>query len=110
VIELELPIEPRLVYANEKAANLTGMTAVASGPIVYGLEGLDNQNLNVCNIDIESPLIISFEKDMLNGVNVIRGKAAIGDGARSGFIAVPFFAINNRMPGNAFKVWMPVLK
>jgi len=110
VIELKLPMEPRFVYANEKAANLTGMTVVASGPVVYGLEGLDNQNLNVCNIDIESPLIISFEKDMLNGVNIIKGKTVVRNGVKSDFIAVPFFAINNRMPGNAFKVWMPVLK
>jgi DUF1680 family protein len=33
VIELNLPMEPRFVYANEKVVNLKGMVVLASGPI-----------------------------------------------------------------------------
>ena len=42
VIELNLPMEPRFVYANDKVENVKGMVVLASGPIVYGLEEFDN--------------------------------------------------------------------
>lgn len=108
IIELNLPMEPRFVYANEKVANLKGMAVVAAGPIVYGLEELDNSELNSYNIDINSPVSLSFKNDVLNGVNIIKGKAFTKNGVKVDFTAVPFYAINNRMPGNACKVWMAV--
>jgi len=107
-IELDLPMEPRYVSANEKVVSLKGMAVVASGPIVYGLEEVDNPGLNSYNIDINSPVKMSFKKEVLNGVNIISGKATTNNGKKTEFTAVPFYTINNRMPGNAFKVWMPV--
>jgi DUF1680 family protein len=108
MIELNLPIEPRFVYANENAGSLKGLSVVASGPIVYALEELDNPGVNSYIIDINSPVSISYKNDILNGVNIIKGKALVGNGEKVDFTAVPFYTINNRMPGNAFKVWMPV--
>jgi DUF1680 family protein len=107
IIELNLPMEPRFVSANEKVGSLKGMTVVASGPIVYGLEEVDNPELNSYKIDINSQASMSFKNDLLNGVNIIKGKAINKSGAKVDFTAVPFYAINNRKPGNAFKVWMP---
>ena len=107
-LELTLPMEPRFVYANEKVENLKGMAVVSSGPVVYGFEELDNPGLKSYSIDVNSPLTIS-KTEILNGVNMIKGKAITVNGARVDFTAVPFYALNNRMPGNAFKVWMPVL-
>ena len=56
LIELDLPMEPRYVFANEKVKNLHGMVVLASGPIVYGLEKFDNPELNSYRIDINSPI------------------------------------------------------
>ena len=109
VIELNLPMEPRIVYANEKVGNLKGMAVLASGPIVYGLEEYDNPELNSYKLDISSPVNMTYKTDVLNGVNIITGKAYTEKGAKADFTAVPFNTLkNNRMPGNAFKVWMPV--
>ena len=108
VIELNLPMEPRFVYANEKVGSLKGMAVLASGPIVYGLEEFDNPELNSYKIDTNSPVNMTYKNDVLNGVNIITGKAFTGKGAEVEFTAVPFNTLNNRMPGNAFKVWVPV--
>ena len=101
-------MEPRIVYANEKVGNLKGMAVLASGPLVYGLEEFDNPELNSYKIDIDSPFNMTYKTDVLNGVNIITGKAFTEKGAKVEFTAVPFSTFNNRMPGNAFKVWMPV--
>jgi len=105
---LTLPIEPRFVFANEKVKNLSGMVAMASGPIVYGLEEFDNPELNSYKFDINSPINMTYKNDVLNGVNIIAGKALTDKGTKVAFTAVPFSTLNNRKPGNAFKVWMPV--
>jgi DUF1680 family protein len=103
-------MEPRYVFANDKVKNLKGMVVLASGPIVYGLEKFDNPELNSYNIDIRSPMDMTFRNDVLNGVNIIRGMALTEKGVKVKFTAVPFNTLNNRMPGNAFKVWLPVQK
>jgi DUF1680 family protein len=108
IIELDLPMEPRVVYANEKVENLKGMVALASGPIVYGLEEVDNPELNSCKIEINSQIKMTYKNEVLNGVNIITGEAFTAKGLNVQFTAVPFSTLNNRMPGNAFKVWMPV--
>jgi DUF1680 family protein len=108
VVELNLPMEPRFVYANDKVGNLKGMVVLASGPIVYGLEEVDNPGLKAYKIDINSKTRMTYRNDLLNGVNIITGEASAEKGSKVKFSAVPFSTLNNRLPGNAFKVWMPV--
>lgn len=48
--------------------------------------------------DTRAPLSYSFCKDLLNGVNVIKG---------NGITAVPYYAVGNRKT-NGYKVWIPV--
>jgi DUF1680 family protein len=106
VIELDLPMEPRFVYANEKVGNLKGMAVLASGPLVYGFEEFDNPKLKSYRIDINSQVDMIYKNDLLNGVNIIKGKAFTENGLKVDFTAVPFSTLNNRLPGNAFKVWV----
>jgi DUF1680 family protein len=108
VIELNLPMEPRFVYANEKVENLKGMVVLASGPIVYGFEELDNPELNSYKIDINSQINMTYKNELLNGINIITGEAFAEKGLKVKITAIPFSTLNNRMPGNAFKVWVPV--
>jgi DUF1680 family protein len=107
-IELNLPMEPRFVYANEKVENLNGMAVLASGPIVYGLEEFDNPKLSSYKVGVNSPLNMVYKNDLLNGVNIIRGEAITEQGLKVEFTAIPFSTLNNRLPGNAFKVWVPI--
>jgi DUF1680 family protein len=107
VIDLNLPMEPRFVFANEKVENLKGLVALASGPIVYGFETFDNPELNSLQIDINSPVKMTHKTDLLNGVNIITGIAFTSKEKKVEFSAIPYSTLNNRAPGNSFKVWMP---
>jgi len=98
-IELVLPMQPRIITANEKVETLNGLAAIASGPVIYCLEEADNNNLDNLKLDINAPFNISYRKDLLNGVNVITG---------SSITAIPYYAVGNRQAGG-YKVWIPLL-
>jgi hypothetical protein len=51
---------------------------------------------------------MTYKNEVLNGVNIITGRAITEKGLKAEFNAVPFSTLNNRMPGNAFKVWVPM--
>jgi DUF1680 family protein len=86
------------------------MAVLASGPVVYGLEEFDNPELNSYKIDTDSPVNMTYKNDVLNGVNIIKGKAFNEKEVEVEFTAIPFSTLNNRVPGNAFKVWVAIQK
>jgi DUF1680 family protein/alpha-L-arabinofuranosidase len=102
-IELELPMQPRLIRANSQVAQLKNMVTLASGPIVYSLENADNNDLDGVQIDTVAALQLEYQANLLNGVNVITGKTSQG---RS-FSAIPYYAVGNRSK-KGYKVWLPV--
>lgn len=110
VINLSFPFEPRIISANRNVKNLVNMVALGCGPLVYGIEECDNQSSISGKINVKEPIKINYFRDVLNGVNVITAKAVNNLGANVELKAIPFFCLNNRNPGNAFKVWIPVNK
>ena len=100
-IELDLPMSPRFVYANDNVTDLRDQVAIASGPVVYGFEKNMNPGLGNLEIDTKSKIALSYKADLLGGMNVITG----GD-----FTAIPYFAIGNIKPGDSYKVWVPYKK
>ncbi len=104
-IELNLPMTPRLVYADPQVKDLTGLVAIASGPLVYGLEGNLNEQLGKLKIDVNSSLEMSYNSSLLGGVNVITGTGS-NDKSETKFQAIPYFALGNIKPGDTFKVWV----
>ncbi len=107
VIELTLPIEPRLVAVNDAVQTIKGKLAIASGPIVYGFEAIDNPDLKNYSIKNNDTMTLDYKSDLLNGVNVITGKATNSAGESVKFTAVPFYALGNRASGAPYQVWMP---
>jgi DUF1680 family protein len=114
-VKLVLPMPVQRVYADPHVKADVGRVALMRGPVVYCLEGVDNGG-SVRNLVLpkEAKLEASFEKDLLTGVTVIRGEAlkvtaddddrqVIG---REKFQAVPYFAWDNRKPGE-MAVWLP---
>lgn len=75
-IEIEMPMEIRRITANDKVESNRGKIALQRGPIVYCAEWPDN-NGSVRNILLTdgNNYAADFEKDLLNGVEVIKGKA-----------------------------------
>lgn len=115
VVELDLPMPVRRVSGNPKIAATKGQVALERGPVVYCLEGVDN---NGSVFDIAMPASAKAapqaRKDLLGGVTVldIRGAKRVVRKEGGGFVendtevtAIPYAWWNNR--GNSpMTVWM----
>ena len=109
-IELVLPMEPRFVYANNEVKVLNGLVAIASGPILYCLEGNSNDRLDDLKLDTNEEMKIVHKSDLLNGVNIIEGKGVIGNSQKVEFKAIPYYDNGNIKPGDKYKVWIQQIK
>lgn len=89
-IELELPIEPQRVIADNRIKADLGTVALKYGPLVYNVENADSQNIRQQLSD--APLKAEWRPDLLGGVMVITGTWKDG----SPMIAVPNYARMNR--------------
>ncbi|MFV0419795.1 MAG: glycoside hydrolase family 127 protein [Dysgonomonas sp.] len=107
-IELILPMQPRVISANDAVKDLENLVSIASGPIIYSIEDIDNgSKVNGMKIKTDSPMELEYQKDLLNGVNIIKGKAFDNESNEISFSAVPYYAVGNRTDGGGYKVWMP---
>lgn len=109
VVTLELPMEPRLITANNQVLDLKDKVSIASGPIIYCLESVDNSDLNQMSIIKSNSLKLDFEPQLLNGINVIRGVATDGSSKKLPFTAVPYYAVGNREK-QGYRVWLSALE
>jgi len=114
-IDLTLPMPVRRIVANEKVAADRGRVALQRGPIVYAAEWPDNPNGKVRNIVLPdtTALTAEFRPNLLNGVDVITGRAvglsydAAGrvQKADQPFMAIPYATWANRGRGQ-MEVWI----
>lgn len=115
-VEYTMPMNVHRVEANEKVQDDRGKVAIERGPLVYCLEGIDNNDI-VDNIILpdQAPLSVSFNPNKLNGINEIKGEAVVikispdGLSAQTGkqnITAIPYYAWSNRGI-NTMKVWLP---
>ncbi len=116
VVCLGLPMPVERVYADPHVQADEGRVALQRGPVVYCLEGVDNdgQGRNFV-LPKDAKLKATFDKDLLGGVVVIdgEGEAVAGlDGEGKPvvrpvtFRAVPYSTWDNRKPG-PMAVWLP---
>ena len=121
-LSLDMPVER--VYADPRVKADVGRVAIERGPVVYCLEGVDNDG-HVDNFILprEAKLDATFEPDLLGGVVVVRGeglrlvideKDSVPETAdarelptqKVKFQAVPYYSWDNRAPG-PMSVWLP---
>ena len=115
VIELDLPMPVRRVESNNQVVANRNRVALQRGPIVYAAEWPDNPNGKVRNIVLPdgNRLSSEFRRDLLNGVQVITGRAvglafdAKGavQRAEQPFMAIPYATWANRGRGQ-MAVWL----
>jgi DUF1680 family protein len=105
-VTLELPMKPRFISASDQVRDLKNMVTLASGPVIYCLEAVDNPALESLKIGPATPMKSQFRKELLNGVNVITGNARQTNGKQISFQAIPYYASGNR-EGAGYKVWLP---
>ena len=103
-----LPMSIRRIVADKKVKDDENLTALEYGPIVYCVEGIDNNN-QVDNLTLPDAAVLKTHKrnDLLGGVNVISEDVPTRDGqAVRKFTAIPYYAWANRGAGT-MKVWLP---
>src|SRR5262249_45007783 len=76
VIDLDLPMPVRRIVAHESVEADRSRVALQRGPIVYAAEWPDNAHGQVRNIVLpdSAKLTSEFRSDLLNGVQVVRGR------------------------------------
>jgi DUF1680 family protein len=114
-IELNLPMPVRRIVADDRVDADRNRVALQRGPIVYAAEWPDNPNGKVRNIVLPdaNSLTPEFRPDLLNGVEVIKGRAvglalqANGTVTRTEqpFLAIPYATWANRGRGQ-MAVWL----
>ena len=114
-ITVNLPMPVRRVVANDQVMANRNRVALQRGPIVYAAEWVDNPNGKVRNIVLPdaNALTAEFRPAMLNGVQVIRGRAegltvdanGVVQKADQPFLAIPYSTWANRGRGQ-MAVWL----
>ena len=86
------------MVSDEQVKENRGMVALERGPILFCIEGIDN-NGRTSNIVLpdESKLSERYIKNLLGGISVIEG---------ANLTAIPYFAWLNRGEGE-MDVWIP---
>jgi hypothetical protein len=115
VVELKIPMPVRRVVAHENVAADRDRVALQRGPIVFAAEWPDNPNGKTRNIVLpdSARLTTEFRQDLLNGVQVIRGRAlglakteaGAVTKAEQDFMAIPYATWANRGRGQ-MNVWL----
>lgn len=116
LIEYNLPLNIHRVVAISNVAADRNKVALERGPIVYCLEGTDNNNMSG-NLVLPDDAVLSanFKKDMLNGIVVIIGKEVVFNSStdviskqskEQNFVAIPYYSWCNRGI-TQMEVWLP---
>ena len=119
-LTLNMPIEQ--VRANPAVRMANGKVALQKGPVVFCLEEVDNGVTPLARVELpaEAELQAEFREDLLGGIDVIRGQAAMIDAAGwegalyrakpahtqiCEITAVPYCVWDNRQAGQML-VWL----
>jgi DUF1680 family protein len=109
VVTYSIPMSIRRVKASQQVADNAGKVALERGPMVYCLEGVDNDpQLMKLTLPDSALLQAAFTPEMLSGIVTISGNALLTESQKSQqvkFTAIPYYAWNNR-GANEMKVWM----
>ncbi|MGZ3939123.1 MAG: glycoside hydrolase family 127 protein [Flavisolibacter sp.] len=116
VVEMNLPMDVKLVKANENLKEDIGKVAVERGPLVYCAEWVDNGG-KTSNILMPTGAAFTseFRKDLLNGVETVKTTTPVievnkeGDGVATvskTVTLIPYYAWANRGAGEMM-IWFP---
>jgi DUF1680 family protein len=111
-VQVNLPMDVKKITANKTLVDDRNKIALQRGPIIYSAEWKDN-NGKVSNLMIPDNAILKpqYEKDILNGVTVLKGEAIRRGSLKKGtkkvmLTAIPYYSWANRGPGE-MTVWFP---
>jgi DUF1680 family protein len=126
VVEYEMHTLIQAVWANPAVRQLEGRIALQRGPLVYCLEGADHGGVILDRLAVRPDDVLSgkfsadYQAELLGGVTTLRGPGSILEAEGWGetlyrsrppasrqveITAVPYFAWDNREPGE-MRVWL----
>ena len=129
-LSVKFGMQPAQMVANPRVVADFGRLALQRGPIVYTLEQLDQNGVNLADISVRknSPIFPEFRKDLLGGVTILKvlGQAAEKTMAEEPLYQplnslttrarrpvtltyIPYYAMGNREPA-PMEVWAPILR
>ncbi len=135
VVDLHLPLAPRLTGPHPRVDAIRGSLCIERGPLVYCLEEADQEPqaqeaaLLDVRLPLDAPMQATWRGDLLGGVMTVEAQGAVADVTPWGvtpwgddlyrpasdelpalcparLMAVPYYAWANRGPG-AMRVWIP---
>jgi DUF1680 family protein len=121
IIDLQIPLSVRQVYANPLVQADIGRSVMMRGPIVYCIESADNARVSQLLLPRSATVTAKFDEALLGGVVVVTAQGLISDSsaqalyaaslpaypAQSAVItAIPYYANANRGPVD-MAVWLP---
>jgi DUF1680 family protein len=106
-IELRLPMPVQRVYAHENVKEDRGKVTLMRGPVVYCLEAVDHEGVDVERIVLPptAELQTEYHSKLLGGVATVQGEARLDGGDPIQIRAIPYFAWCNRDKGSMI-VWI----
>jgi DUF1680 family protein len=120
-LTLELPMSVRQVEARPEVTPTASRVALQRGPVVYCLEGVDNDvSLETVCFREDATFSAEYDSDLLDGTVVVRGEATLTAGDDDDALyrsrtppanetvtvtAVPYYAWANR-DESEMRVWM----
>lgn len=103
-VEIEFPMMPRRVVADERVEDLRGLVAVEYGPLVYCAEEADNgPGVPDIILDDGQEIETVWREDLLGGVQTLSFASGVVAGGRA--TLVPYALWNNRGAGK-MAVWL----
>jgi len=128
VVELSMPMSPRITTPHPRADAIRGSLAIERGPVVYCLEEVDHPGIDLLDVRVagDTTLEAEWREDLLDGIVVVKADGAVADVAAWGsslyapvgqfspsyrqamLTAVPYYAWANRKPGG-MRVFIPRL-
>ncbi len=116
IVTVEFPMEVKRVISNTAVKQNLNRVALQYGPLVYCVEGADNQGsaLNLV-VPAGTEFKTSFQPALLGGINTIQFEAPVITVSNDGqsvstekrkITAIPYFSWNNR-GANEMQVWLP---
>jgi len=112
-VALQLPMQPRRVFAHEKVEADRGKTALQYGPIVYCFEGVDNGPVSQLYLPDDAEVEAEYKPEMLNGVMTLQTRAPMVEVSNGkaktrnrNITAIPYYSWSHRGP-SSMQVWVP---
>jgi DUF1680 family protein len=100
-VQLDLDLPVRRMLAHPNIASCRGKIALQRGPLVYGFEGLDQNDIPRVTLGTNPKFTVEHRPELLGGVTILRSMAANGQPIQ----AIPFYALANRGQ-SAQEVWV----